>query len=358
MTARKINNAWWVDFRFARERVRRKSPVNNKRGAEEYERQLRENLLLGKPLDPAETPEVPTAKVFLMDWLDTYAKTENKPSEQAAKECVVRLHLDPFFGAMRLDAIDEAAIARFKAAQVRKGLKPKTINNQLTVLRRALVTAKKWKVINVVPEIEWLKTDPPEFDFFTREESDRLLAATAKEHYAMVATAVKAGLRRGELLALEWQDVDFVAAKIFVRRSAWQGHVTRPKGNKHREVEMSPRLLEALKVHRHLRGRLVFCASDGAMLRRDQIKNILPAACRKAGLREVQWHALRHSFASQLVMDGVPLKVIQELLGHATIEMTMRYAHLAPSVRRDAIATLDRPAKSGHQMGTGKEASG
>ena len=57
-------------------------------------------------------------------------------------------------------------------------------------------------------------------------------------------------------------------------------------------------------------------------------------------------------------MDGVPLKVVQELLGHATIEMTMRYAHLAPSVRRDAIATLDRPAKTGHQMGTGEGVAG
>lgn len=65
-------------------------------------------------------------------------------------------------------------------------------------------------------------------------------------------------------------------------------------------------------------------------------------ACRKAGLRQVGWHALRHTFASHLAMRGAPLKAIQELLGHATIQMTMRYAHLSPDVSREAVRLLDR----------------
>ena len=91
------------------------------------------------------------------------------------------------------------------------------------------------------------------------------------------------------------------------------------------------------------------------MLTKTQVKRIVPRACQRAGLRHAQWHMLRHSFASQLAMKGVPLKMIQELLGHSTIEMTMRYAHLAPSALVDAVAVLDGPQnwdRRGHHMGT------
>lgn len=363
MTARKYKGAWWVDFRFERERIRKKSPVDTKRGADDYEHTLRERLLRGEPLDGSspggkEEKGAQNAGEFFTEWLDTYALVENKPSEYDAKATIIRLYLGPFFGALRLEEIDEERIARFKAAQIKKGRKAKTVNNYLTVLRKALVTAKEWKRITAVPVVKWLRTEKPRFDFLTREESDRLLAAVPKGDLAIVMTALKAGLRRGELLALEWGDVDFVAGKIFVRRSVWKGKITSPKGWRPREVEMSPQLATALKAHRHLRGKYVFCNPDGSMMTRDEIKRIVPSACKRAGLRPLQWHALRHSFASQLTMDGVPLKVVQELLGHATIEMTMRYAHLAPSARRDAIATLDRPAKSGHQMGTKEGVSG
>ena len=77
------------------------------------------------------------------------------------------------------------------------------------------------------------------------------------------------------------------------------------------------------------------------MLNKGKCKHPIWSACRRAGLRQIGWHVLRHTFASHLVMKGAPLKAVQELLGHATIEMTMRYAHLSPSVRRDAVKLLD-----------------
>ena len=366
MAARRMKGAWWVDFRYEGKRIRRRSVVNTKRGAEEYERLLRTRLLSGEPLNspakekvaaPDKGKEVPKARAFLAEWVEVYAKTNNKPSEAYMKACIVRLHLTPFFGRMRLDNIGVREIDRYKAKKVQseenpQGLQPKTINNHLTVLRRALTSAVEWGHIEHVPPIKWMKTAPAEFDFFTKDESDRLLETTEEEHLAMVMTAVKAGLRRGELMALRWEDVDFVIGKILVRRSVWKGKVTSPKNYRHREVPMSPRLMRALKSHRHLRGPLVFCQLDGKMFTKDMIKRTLPRACRKAGLRRVQWHALRHSFASQLVMVGVPLKVVQELLGHATIEMTMRYAHLAPSMHIDAVAKLDGP-----YLGTGDSAT-
>lgn len=122
------------------------------------------------------------------------------------------------------------------------------------------------------------------------------------------------------------------------------------------EVAISESLAALLRAHRglkHLKGGYVSVDDQGAMLTRDSMKHVVPRACRKAELREIQWHALRHSYASQLVMAGVPLKAVQELLGHADIQMTMRYAHLSPSVHREAVALLDRPPPLfGQQLGS------
>ena len=107
------------------------------------------------------------------------------------------------------------------------------------------------------------------------------------------------------------------------------------------EIMASVDKFASLKSYRHLRGELVFCNMDGRMFRKNEVKHPLWRACRKAGLRQVGWHLLRQTFASHLAMRGASMRVIQELLGHSTIQMTMRYAHLAPEVARDAVRMLD-----------------
>jgi hypothetical protein len=119
-----------------------------------------------------------------------------------------------------------------------------------------------------------------------------------------------------------------------------------PKNGRSREVALSEAAVRALKVHRHLKGELVFTNDVGEMLTRNECRRPLWNACKRAGIRRMGWHAPRHTFASHLVMRGVPLKAVQELLGHATIEMTMRYSHLSPDVTTNAVRLLDAPAPS------------
>ncbi len=216
--------------------------------------------------------------------------------------------------------------------------------------------------ITTVPRFHWLRPPPCKFDFLDFPEADRLVAAAKDVWMTMIVVALKTGLRQGELLGLKWDDVDLVAGRLMVRRSIWRGHEGTPKSGKSREVPLAQSVVEALKKHRHLRGDRVFCREDGKPLTDGDCKHPLWSTCKRAGLRRIGWHVLRHTFASHLVMRGVPIRAVQELMGHSTVEMTMRYAHLSPDARREAVVLLDEPSPFGksaerHPGGTKGEKS-
>jgi integrase len=333
--------------------------ANNQKTASQAERD-HIALVLKEVVAPKPEPaiEVPTVNEFAKTYLEISA-VKNKPSSVKSKECLLRMRILPHVGHLKLDQVTYAVIEDLKLALAKtpnanteiegqekpkseiRYLSQKTINNCLTVLRRMLSIARKRGLIAAVPEVEWLRPPKPDFDFFTFEESQRLLDAAEGEWRAMILVALRTGLRFGELLALRWQDVDLVAGRIMVRRNWVNGQLGTPKSGHSREIPLGEEVLKALKSHRHLRGPLVFCTMAGEVFTVGEPRYWLERFCRKAGLREVGWHALRHTFASHLAMRGAPLKAIQELLGHATIQMTMRYSHLAPEVAREAVRLLD-----------------
>lgn len=331
---------------------------NNKDAARQAEKDhiLRALTESTAPKEPVQ--EAPTVNEFAPSYLEI-SGVKNKPSSVKAKECLLRMHILPRVGHLKLDQVTYAVIEDLKvhlaktqhANSERNGkpkpkeeiefLSQKTINNCLTVLRRMLSIARKRGLIAAVPEVEWLRPPKPEFDFLTFEESQRLVDAAEGEWRTMILVALRTGLRFGELLALRWQDVDLVAGRILVRQNWVLGQVGTPKSGHAREIPLGEEVLKALKSHRHLRGPLVFCTMAGEVFTVGEPRYWLARFCRRASLREIGWHTLRHTFASHLAMRGAPLKAIQELLGHATIQMTMRYAHLAPEVARDAVRLLD-----------------
>ncbi len=359
-------NHWMVDVKFKYpngrvKRVRKVSPVQTRRGAEAYERDLRAALLNGT-FGRKEKPKSPTLAEFSVEFLETYAKTNNKPSEVAGKESILRVHLLPAMGKLRLNEIDERLVEKFKAQQKDKELSHKTINNHLTVLHTMLRLAIDWKLTPAMPKIKRLRVATPRIDFLSFEEAERLEEAARGEPEAfnVIVVALNTGLRLGELLGLQWDDCDLVGAKMTVRRSIWEGTIGTPKSGKERTVELNGKAVTALKAQRHLRGPYVWCRENGDPLDKDILRGLLRRARKGAGLRHFEIHTLRHSFASHLVMLGVSLKAVQELLGHSTIEMTMRYAHLSPDVRRDAVdALMVRPATEGPHRGLlGENGSG
>jgi integrase len=158
-------------------------------------------------------------------------------------------------------------------------------------------------------------------------------------HLAMVLLAGEAGLRRGELVALERGDIG--GREVVVRRNEWEGIVGLPKGGRLRRVPMTARLRTALDAVAHLRGERVLWGAEGPALV-TTLQSWMEVATRRAGLtpsRDI--HKLRHTFCSHLAMRGASPKAIQELAGHADLTTTMRYMHLSPASKVDAIRLLE-----------------
>jgi integrase len=337
--------AWMIDVKaFGKDgvlrRVRKVLPIQNRRAAERLEHEIREELL-NKDERIRQAPRAsPKFGTFSDKFLATYANTNNKPSEVATKRRLLRIHLLPAFGDMQLNEIRPAHVEAYKARKLHEGLARKTINNHLTVFRRILAIAAEWGEVDFVPAVRWLECADPEFDFLTFDEANKLIACADNYWRTMIVVAVRTGLRLGELLALRWSDVDLTGGRINVRRSVVEGIIGTPKNGRTREVPLSEQAAAALGEHPH-RAELVLCDADGGMLTPAECRWPLRRAYQRAGLRRVGWHMLRHTFASHLAMRGAPLKAIQELLGHSTIDMTMRYAHLSPDARRDAVRLLD-----------------
>jgi integrase len=349
-----------VDGKEVRSREACGPEVRNRAQAMALEHERRVDMLAGKhpakvdaatgvvPLQTAVkgTPAVITFKVHAEEVMTLHAAVENKHSERKSKRSILDRHLLPAFGEFALDAIGPREIAGYKAAKLGAGLTAKTVNNHLTVLHKSLVLARDWELLAVVPSVGFLRIKKPEIDFFTFDEAPRFLAgADAGPWRAMILCGLRAGLRQGELLELRWDDLDLVKGVIRVRRAIYDGVIDVPKGGRSREVGMSDELREAFRaLPSRFAGGLVWPGEAGRNLTKGEAKWPMWRASKRAGLRRVGWHVLRHTFASHLVMRGVPLKAVQELLGHASIEMTMRYAHLAPDVSREAVKLLDAPA--------------
>lgn len=353
MSVRKRGGSWQIDIVLWRggERVRLRKSVDVKTRNEALAVEREERGRLQQYVKQAGRP--PLFKEFSKEFLDVYAFTNNKPSEVDSKETILRVHLRPFFGELRLDGIGSQHVEKFKAQQIRAGLSPKTVNNQLTVLRKVLTVAKEWGRVMGIPPIRLLPVPEPEFDFLDFNEAARLVKAADPEWRAMILLGLRTGLRQGELLALQWDDIDLVTGLLRVRRAAARGIIGTPKSKKSREIPLSDEALAALRtLPSRFARELVFPGPGGRLLTKNECKHPLWRACRKAELRRIGWHVLRHTFASHLVMRGVALKAVQELLGHSTIEMSLRYAHLSPGIRRDAVRLLDQP----HQAEDGAKA--
>ncbi len=164
---------------------------------------------------------------------------------------------------------------------------------------------------------------------------------TDRRTYLIVLLGGEAGLRCGEMMALEWRDVDLTKGQLCVERSEWKGHVTSTKGGRLRYIPLTTRLAAAFRAHRHLRGDRVLCEPDGRPLSQKVMQCVVRRAARRAQVKQEGIHVLRHTFCSHLAMRGAPTRAIQELAGHKDLTTTQRYMHLSPDATAGAIRLLE-----------------
>lgn len=334
------------DGRFIEEKKKIPLSGGGKTAAERWARDREVQIVAQGGLEKQVRKEVPTLAEFAPRYIEEGARAKRqKPSTIVQKQRVIDYYLIPRFGSTPLDRIDDARVAKFQAELA--SLRAKTVNNILCVLSTLIKAALKWKVIDSIPcTIEPLKVQETEIEFYEPEVYEHLVAVARRidpRIELLVLLGGDAGLRCGEIIALEQGDVDYERGFIHIQRSEWEGHVTPPKNGRSRRVDLTRRLAAALKSNRHLRGDRVLWRDDGF----PKVTQVLLAKW----MRRVQRHAgvevtgglhiLRHTFCSRLAMAGAPALAIKEQAGHASIMTTQRYMHLSPKAKRRAVELLD-----------------
>lgn len=347
-------------------RERKRAPVSCRSAAQRWA-EGRERTLFAQLMDPNRPlgrKEVPTLRAFAPRFMDGHARANRqKPSGIASKEMILRVYLLPALGHKPLNTIKTEDVQHLKRGLEAKS--PKTVNNVLAVLSVMLKKAVEWEVIERMPcTVKLLPVSKGSTKFHDFDAFEKLVDAARSldpRTHLIVLLGGEAGLRCGEMMALEWSDVDLANRQLTIRRSEWNGHVTSPKGGRSRHVPLTRRLAAALSEHRHLRSTRVLCQDDAKPFTRQIVQTRAKRAARRARVAHEGVHVLRHTFCSHLAMRGAPVRAIQELAGHADLSMTQRYMHLSPAALDNAIRLLDEPSfvpSRGEMLETGRVESG
>ncbi|HSH77958.1 MAG TPA: site-specific integrase [Herpetosiphonaceae bacterium] len=308
-----------------------------------------------------------TVAQFLTRWLDEVIKPYKEPATYRTYAGLVRKHLIPALGHHQLGRLAPQHVQAMLTAKSTGDLagKPCTLQRLRDVLRNALNQALRWGLVtrNVAALVDPPHYQPPEVQPFTPEEAQAFLVAAKGDRLEALYTVVLAvGLREGEALGLRWEDVDLTKGLIRVRKQVQRidgklqlKDIKTAKRKRSRTVSLPPVLLAALRSHRTRQleerllagGRwrdwdLVFPSTIGTPLDARNVLRRFQKLVATAGLPHQRFHDLRHCCASLLLAQGVPPRVVMEILGHSDIRLTMNtYAHVMPVLQREAADLME-----------------
>lgn len=321
---------------------RRAKSFPNKTLAKEWERRaLRERdeheatgLIVNDQITLAEFSEI---------WMRDKVLVRLSASSQANYARYLRVHIVPICGDVKLRDVKADHANRLVANLRQAGHVPKGINMILGVLLTLLNDAVEWQYLARNPLARFRPVKEPElhFDYWSAAEVQQFLNGSLHDPLApLFLVAINTGMRRGELCALKWDRVDLVRNQLTISRSLSRyGLSETTKSGRKRYVPISSVVKDVLlKLMREQRGEFVFCDEKGLPIDAHHLCRVFHRSQRRAGFtRMIRFHDLRHTFASHFMMNGGNIYDLQKILGHSTLEMTQRYAHMSPAHLEKAI---------------------
>jgi integrase len=339
-----------------------------KKEAEKRLSELLHQLDNGTFMKPGKT----TLGEYLEKWLKDYVWTNLAPRTAEGYEHIIRRHSIPALGNTILTALKPEHLQRYYSEKLSNGrcngiggLSAQTVRHHHTCLHKALQTAVEWGLLarNTADAVSPLRAQGVEMQTWDEDEITTFLeAARQTPYYALFHAALFTGMRRSELLALRWCDLDLLLCQIYVTRSlhvlkGGKVIIRQPKSDKGRRmIAMSPLTVSVLREHkekhqleRSILGKsltgedLIYCDLEDHPLLPNTVTHAWNKLVRRTGIRPIRLHDARHSYASLMLKQGTHPKVVQERLGHASIQITLdTYSHVTPGLQEAAAARFDQ----------------
>lgn len=305
-----------------------------------------------------------TLKQYLEHWLEEVHKPTIRVSTYVNYRRFLDNHILSELGHIHVNKLTPQKVQAFYAKKLKEGLAPGSVRNIHMVLHKALENAVRWRLVgrNVCDDVSPPGQVKHEIQPLSKEQAQKLLlAAQGHKLEGLITLALATGMRRGELLGLRWQDINFEDRSLQIRRTmarlGKEGVIaSQPKTRKsQRKLVLPQYVVEVLKQH-HIRqlemrirvgtaweeNGLVFPNGFGRFLDQGQLHVMFQHFLKDAGLPPMRFHDLRHSAATFLLSMGIHPKVVQEILGHSNISMTMdTYSHVLPSLQVDAMDKMN-----------------
>jgi len=324
-----VGKTWYLDYLYKGRRVR-KAVGRSKGIAELTLKDIEVKIAKEENLGVQEEPRV-RFRDCAREYLD-YSRA-HKARGSSNRDALSLRWLNSAFGGQYLFSITRREVEQYMRQRIEKGrVKGATVNREISCLRHMLNKAVEWRYLRENPArgIKMFRETEGRLNYIEPDQIEALLEECPRYLKPIVITALHTGLRESEVLGLKWSNANFKARLIMVPRT---------KNNQPRFVPMNQILDRELRnLYARKRGEFVFCDKDGKPY--GKVYRGFKAACRRAGIKNFTFHDLRHTFASHLTMVGTNMRTVQELMGHKTIKMTMRYAHLSQQHLQEAVGLL------------------
>jgi len=321
-----IDGKWYIDFTFSKKRIRRfggytKEQARNRLAKMRLEK-LDEQLGFKKP----EREDISFEK-FADEFIELYSK-QNKKSWRRDETSLK--NLKPFFKGKMLRDVGPELVERYKAKR-KTEVSPATVNREIAFLKTMFNKAVEWGRLELSPlkNVKKFKEDNGRERILTNEETKRLVEAATSHLRPILIIALNTGMRRGEILGLKWNNIELSKRCI---------HIEDSKAGKPRSIPMNGLVIEAMSIIPQNSEYVFYNPKTKGPIQ--DVKTSFKTTCREAKIKGLRFHDLRHTAATRMIEAGVDLVTVSKILGHSSIQMTMRYAHPTPENMRRAVEKL------------------